>query len=247
MFRAYRTCHGNSINEVIELNIWLTLDCIVCSLYIFLEKWQTLAAAMIALCAAYSANKLIAAQIRQTKDLEDKKIEGLHTAYRASFALTLTKIFRYCQENSKNLKNLHQNIPDASNIKIADLPDTLDTAIERLISTSQNNNLTNLLVSLIRNLQIFDSRMHSLEYDKSNGSMTKQWLETVIRQCVYIHSICGPLMEYARFEDKNVPDHIDWSEYENSLSSLHYHENEFGDLFLEIGRLKLRGKVPDRY
>lgn len=229
------------------MNIWLTLDCIICSLYSFLEKWQTLAAAMIALYAAYNANKLIATQIRQTKDLEDKKIEGLHTAYRASFVLTLTKISRYCQENSKNLKVLHKSISDVPNIKIAELPDTLDTAIERLISTSQNKNLTDLLASLIRNLQIFDSRMHSLKDDIANESMTKWWLETVIRQCVYIHSIYGLLMEYARFEDENVPDHIDWSAYENSLRNLCYHENEFEDLFSEIGRLKLRGKVPDRY
>jgi hypothetical protein len=202
---------------------------------------------MIALCAAYSANKLIAAQIRQTKDLEDKKIEGLHTAYRASFVLTLTKIVLYCRENSVNLKILHKNNPKVHNINIADLPDTLDTSIERLISTSEKQNLTDLLVCLIRNLQIFDSRMLSLKDDISNGSMTKQWLETVIRQCVYIHSICGPLMKYARFEDENVPDHIDWSAYEESLSSLDYYRNEFEDLFLEIGRLKLRGKVPDRY
>ena len=230
------------------MSIWLTLDSIIGSLSIFLEKWQTLAAAMIALFAAYRANKLIAAQIAQMKDLEDKRNEGLHTAYRASLVLTLTKIFRYCKENSITLKTVHQNISYASDIDIPVLPKKFEVAIERVISTSPSKNLTELLISLIRNLQIFDSRIHSLKNHKSNCDLiSEKTVETLIRQCVHIHSICGPLMEYARFRDENVPDHIDWSAYENSISNLDYHRDEFEDLFSEMDRLKSQGKMPDIY
>ena len=249
-YKFVNACYRNEffINEIIELNVWLTLDCTIGSLSSFLEKWQTLAAAMIALCAAYSANKLIAAQIAQTKDLEDKKIEGLHTAYRASLVLTLTKIVRYCKENSNILKTVHQNISEAHTINIAVLPDAFEVAIERVISTSPSKNLTELLITLIRKLQLFDSRMHSLKDHKSNREIiTPTFVETLIRQCVHIHSICDPLMEYARFRDENVPNHIDWSVYDNSISNLDYHRDEFEDLFSEMDRLKSQGKMPDIY
>lgn len=230
------------------MSIWLTLNCVIGSLYSFLEKWQTLAAAMIALCAAYSANKLIATQIAQTKDLEDKKIEGLHTAYRASLVLTLTKIVRYCQENSNRLQIVHKNISDAPYIAIAVLPDAFEAAIEKVISTSPSKNLTELLISLIRNLQIFDSRIHSLKNHRSKCNIiTQRDVETLIRQCVHIYSICEPLMDYARFRDENVPDRIDWSVYENAIGLLDYHKDEFEELFSEMDQLKSQGKLPDIY
>ena len=230
------------------MSAWITLDCILGSFSSFLEKWQTLAAAMIALCAAYKANKLIAAQMAQTKGLEDKKIEGQHTAYRASLVLTLTKIVRYCQVNSITLKTVHQNISYAPDINIPILPEAFEVAIEKVISTSPSKNLTELLISLIRNLQIFDSRIHSLKNHKSNGEIiTQRNIETLIRQCIHIYSICDPLMNYARFRDENVPDHIDWSVYENAMRLLDYHKDEFGELFSEMDRLKLEHKLPDIY
>ena len=54
-------------------------------------------------------------------------------------------------------------------------------------------------------------------------------------------------MKYSRSDDENVPDHIDWSKYEDSRSMLGYYKGEFQSLFVEMNRLKLQGELPDIY
>ena len=234
------------------LSTLIIVKCAICTFVKFLEKWQTLAAAMIALYAAYKANKLIEAQITQAKGLEDKKIEGLHTAYRASLVLTLTKIVKYCRDSSDILKTCHVNISQkimpTPSLKTPNLPESFEVPIERVISTSSKNNVTALLISLIRNLQIFDSRINSMKNHKANGEIiSERNVETLIRQCVHIYSICHPLMEYARFDVEDTECNVGWDVYENTLRILNYHNEEFENLFLEIDRIKKDGKGPDYY
>lgn len=178
----------------------------------FWENWQTLTAAMIALCAS-----TIAMHVVQYK--EKQKFRRSYSAHRAFLSHSLTAIIDYCEVSLQiyydafsQTRNIAQN--GFSDFELDELPSTPDIALRDIFTLMEyaDANLSKRLGAIIKELQVHNSRMKSHFLSSNRRHDLTSVLDINLHHGMYlackIRYLAESLYEFSRFETDEIPENI---------------------------------------
>lgn len=176
---------------------------------LWLQDWQTLAGALLALLAALLHAWMVQRQIRSGERLAAEHRKRRAEACRAALPLSLAAIGRYCEEWApilsdcyKTLRTQADSIPTATST-VPRLPSEVVTELRHLIEHSDSHP-SRAAVSLLSHLQIVDSRLKTLVLGRhsfrTRHHVFTLWHATdAILHLAALHAETSELFNYARF------------------------------------------------
>lgn len=174
----------------------------------WLEKWQTIVAAFIALAGAWLTVRKIREQITQVDRHERGRLERAHQASRATLSLTLSHIATQSLIVMRSLNSLDRKlIGSPEEMKEIDIKLEFGASASDLrdfLMTTDDRRLIGLVHDLLSNIQVFKARMEDF------GASNRTEVEARMLDGAIIHSLAEALFEYARRETDEPPNHVSW-------------------------------------
>ena len=196
----------------------------------WINKWQNLIAAVIAIGAAVLAYRSATQQLAQNDDQERNRRRRKHAAVRAMLPLALSQIIEYAQNSAYALLGLiplcqGETFPE--NSPVADLPqplphDTLKVLAE-FIEYSDDIDAS-LAETMVAWIQIHDSRVRGLirdNQDPAHGAVVvRTHIEGSIIDAASIYAAAAALFEYARRRENRPPTTVIWENVRGALRNM---------------------------
>lgn len=223
-------------------------NCVGTALY----DWQTLVASMIALFAAIWAGRIVKKQIKLSETQEDVRRRQRFRAARSTLPLSLSVMGSYASEMAMRL-SIHQRRVEGE--KLAGLlletvppPDAAIEALERMVEASDIESVNILIRKMLSQVQLVQALSDSLA--RPNFGRFGLFVgnhDPIILRCVIIHAIAGNLLQFARFEQDDLNEEIDWADVESSLLILQLYEEHHSLLFSLFRNMREGGRSPDDF
>jgi len=207
----------------------------------WLQKWQTLAAALVASAAAYIAFRNTSRTLNHSEKLEKNRRNRKHAAVRAVLPLALAQVTG-CAERSAHalnalmLKCVGESLPAKSapdDIVEPLPPDTLKTLAE-LIEYSDTVDV-GIIEATVARIQIHDSRMRSLFQDNHDLSGSRIVLRTEIEgriiDAASIYAGAAAAFDYARRRQGLLPGVLSWDAVRAALRNMRLWDDEYPRLY----------------
>lgn len=177
-----------------------------------LKDWQSLVGGVLAIVAAGVGGLFIVAQTKELRRQENDRRLRRHKAARAVMPLALSATCEYTKNCATVLRQILSSagsggIPTSPDYpSFPDLPRGVVKEFAEIIESSSNEGAT-ALSDLLKDLQIFSSRLRSLSADLSSASsiITAHNIENNIADAAELYAKAETLFEYARGKTESVP------------------------------------------
>lgn len=185
----------------------------------WLRDYQTLVGAVLAISAAWFTVKAARLQVDHLSSLEETKNSDKLRAARSILPFALTKLVQYCETTSSELSDLlysHEQMDQpqsggvfvlsARTFKAAQLPEDVLERIQYVIECAPDD-IARALGALLTNIQIYTSRLESLEEQSTRSVAAVNTSYGVIRMMINIcelHSQASRCFEYGRFKSDSI-------------------------------------------
>ena len=178
----------------------------------WLHQWQDLVAGMLALLGAYWALMGVRQQIEQSEKIEDRRLQRVFEARRATLPFVLSSASTYADDTIRSLAEARRILTGTGNRRLTgqwsppvfpnDVPDDLRAFIE----SSAHAEASQLILELLRQMQILQARIRSLvsEEDIYRVGAKRNVAEYQI-QASKVRQISGALFPFARGETDEIP------------------------------------------
>lgn len=223
---------------IVLITVWLgILGPLPDGILSFLQKWQTLLGALVAIIAAYIAFENTSRSLRHSEDLERRRRSRKHAAVRAVLPLALSQISNYAAKSARALAEIVQKCSDE---KLAPMSvpedlvqpltsETLKTLTE-FIEFSDSVDVR-LIESTVARIQIHDSRLRDLVTENRNPNSYQITIRTEIEGYIVdaaaIYAGAAAVYEYARREQKFLTHTITWENVRSALRDMHFWVDEY--------------------
>lgn len=221
------------------------------NVYKLASEWQTFIAAIIALLAALSMNRIVRSQIQQAERHENDRRRRRYIAARSTLPLLLTEICRYAMDVTNYLRPIHQQLTDSPEAEPGlphppEMPEKLFSPIEHMIEAAEDERVVTHLRKIVSQIQILNSRMTDRLIPRPTRMfVTPREIETNLRQCALIHATAGILFPFARFLSEDVPENLNWDDFNNSLGILDIDSHTYTALHESCKHSQELGQAPD--
>ncbi len=215
-----------------------------------LKEWQTLAAAIVALIAAYIAFGNTTRSLRHTEGVEKHRRSRKHAALRAVLPLALSQVTDYAERSAHALNEL-VNMCDGETLPAMTAPERLVHALpsetlETLADFIEYSDVVDVGVieATVAWVQIHDSRLRGLI--KANRDPAGEHLvlrteiEGVIIDAASIYAGAAAVYDYARRRQAELPHTLSWDAVRGALRNMRFWDDQHPRLFaILIGRENL--------
>lgn len=193
----------------------------------WVNKWQNLIAAVIAMFAAWLAYQSALKQLEQNKQQEHNRRHRKHTSVRAMLPLALSHIMEYAEQSVHKLNALLPQCEGEvlpSNVATQDLMqlvprETLQVLAEFIESADDID--TALVEDMVAWIQIHDSRVRSLVHRSERNSLVlRSNIEGSMVDAASVGASAVALFEYARRRDQQLPTNISWANVRGAFFSM---------------------------
>jgi hypothetical protein len=212
----------------------------------WLHQWQDLVAGLLALLGAYWALMGVRQQIEQSEKIEDRRLQRVYEARRATLPFVLSSAASYAQEAIRSLAAARCILTGTGNRKLTGqwsppvFPSDLPNELREYIESSANADANLLVFELLRQMQTLYARMNSLVSEDRAGKIME--LAEYQIQASKVKQVCGALFPFARGETEEVPDCLLREQVINTIQFIdHLAEDDptflsRRDSFLQAGR-----------
>jgi hypothetical protein len=220
----------------------------------WIDKWQNLIAAVIAIAAAILAYRSATQQIRQNDQQERNRRSKKHASVRAMLPLALSRVAEYAQNSALALNALiplchGEALPRHSPINnlLQPLPhDTLKMLAE-FIEYSDDVN-TSLVENMVAWIQIHDARVRGLIRDHQEPKGTTVILtiniEGWIIDAASIYAAADALFEYGRRRESRPPTNIIWDDVRRALKNIRLWDEDNPGIYQSVERREKNSSGP---
>lgn len=200
-------------------------------LFLWVDDWEAIAAAGLALLAAVVG-------LRWSSNQERSKRQQLQMAARAGLAHALSDISEYLQSSARYVSAVHRTatagvVPTATLANVPpDLPASAISALREVILPSSRTEARPFL-ELLNDLQIQRANLRALPENVADPShiILTQDLEALLARTVIADARMHEMFRYARLEIEHVPNDPTRSVVFNSAGVLKLDDFEFEFLF----------------
>lgn len=222
----------------------------------WLHRWQTLAAAIVAIAAAYIAFTNTRKTILHTERLEQRRRSRKLASIRAIMPIALSQISNYAEQSADALntileKSVDEAIPHLSVPKdlVLSFPTETLKMLAEFIEYSDVHDVS-VIESTVAMIQVHMSRTRSLvegNHDPSeNYVVTRTEVENCIIDAASIYAGAASLFDYARRRTDSVPLTLSWDDVKASLQNLGLFEEENDTLYQSVARHESVSEGPFR-
>jgi hypothetical protein len=223
----------------------------------WLQQWQTLVSAMVALIAAYIAFRNTSRSLQHAERLERHRRSRKHVALRARLSLALAQIMDYttiralaqrADMHTCDGETLPETLPEPVSESIAEgLPSEALITLAEFIEYSETVDVSTL-ESTIALIQIFDSRLHSLvssnRYPLSVRIVPQAELEARIIDAASIYAGAASAFEYARRQRTELPHAVSWDNVKAALRNMNFWDEQYSRLHEILDRSRAESAGP---
>jgi hypothetical protein len=231
---------------IVLLTVWLGVAGPMPSeLLAWLQKWQTLAAASVALFAAYIAFRNTTRSLAQAEKLETFRRSRKHAALRAVLPLALAQVSNYAERSARALNELVGNCTGetlqamtAPESLVQPLPpDTLKTLADFI---EYSNGDVGIIADTVAWIQIHDSRLRGLVEANRDPSQTRVVVRTEIEARIIdaasIYAGATAVFDYARRRESQLPPRLSWDAVGGALRNMRLWDDEHPRLWEILAR-----------
>lgn len=206
----------------------------------WLNRYQALIAALLALLAAGVSVFYLRRQIEVTERQEEDRFARRNAAARAILQISLSAICSYGERSAKDLEDKLTSLPShgyASWTGTSPHIETPESAIEQIKGLIETIDVAhiNAFSDLIGKLQVHDARRENLN---SPNGVSRYNLEHYILDAAEIYSRAGKLFSYARRAEESPTSVVD---VDDVLSAIRILQVEFD------GEIELRQRLSHRF
>lgn len=220
----------------------------------WLQGWQTLTGALVALLAAYIAFRNTKHSLNQAARLENNRRGRKHAAVRAVLPLALAQISGYAERSARALNELlgkctgetlpHRTAPET--LVQSPPTETLKTLAD-FIEYSDTLDVR-VLEATAAWIQIHDSRVRGLFDDnRSAGSghvIVRSEIEGHIIDAASIYAGAASAFDYARRREETLPTELSWDDVRSALRNMRVWEDEYPRVHEALKRREGVAKGP---
>lgn len=223
-----------AVAALAALGVWLFV--VLPSIYLpegaflsWLQRWQTLVSATIAMIAAALAYYNTTRSIRHARQLDSEKRARKHAALRAVLPLALSDITRYAAATVNELKEMiercdREALPKnsaTSGLSDEAVPSKSLDGLAEFIEYSEAMDARLIEITLAR-IQIHQARLQSLLVsDKSAHSVvTRHQLESLVVDAAIIYAGASSFFAYARRAAEHPPMELSWDSVGGALHNM---------------------------
>jgi len=220
----------------------------------WINQWQNLIAAVVAVGAAGLAYHGAMQQLRQNDRQERNRRSKKHAAVRAMLPLALSQVTEYAQKSEFALLALlpqcrGQILPPGSLIQ--GLPqilphETLDVLGE-LVEYSDDVDVS-LVETMVAWIQIYDSRVRGLVRDNADpageATVFRLNIENYLIDAASIYAAAAALFDYGRRRGSRPPDTITWENVRGAFRNMRMWDEEHRDLYKIVEGREQRSRGP---
>ena len=222
---------------------------------LWLHQWQTLAAGLIAIAAAWIGASAINRQIQQSNKHEEERIKRKLKAARVVFPLTLSALCEYSEECARYLNTVHSFCkgdvvqPPASRMPERPvLPSEILTGLT-VMAEAANDDVAGWINKLAARLQVQYARVRSMHSGfftdyRSSRITTAEDIEEYVIDAAKIYASASALFDFARAKTEAAPQTLTWDNISSAVDCIGA-DFEIGDqISATIASRKERGITP---
>lgn len=220
----------------------------------WINDWQNLIAAIIAIGAAGLAYRSATQQLAQNDEQERNRRSRKHASVRAMLPLALSQVIEYAQNSAFALVDLvplcqagglPRNSP--TNNLPQPLPHGTMTVLAEFIEYSDDIDAS-LVETMVAWIQIHDARVRGLIYDNQDPTGTavvvRLNIEGSIIDAASIYSAAAALFEYARRHASEPPIEITWENVRNAFANMRLWDQNHPRLYQIIDQRAVHTSGP---
>jgi hypothetical protein len=207
----------------------------------WLQSWQTLIAAFVAILAAGIAFHNTTRSLRDGERLEMRRRRRKHAALRAVLPLALAQLTDYAERSTHALddllhrctggqlppntapQNLTQQLPSAALKTLTDFIEYSDEADVWILEVT------------VAWIQIHESRLRGLVRDNHNPANRRVILPTEIEarliDAASIYAGAAVVFDYARRLQEQMPSHVSWDSVRSALRNMQFWDDQYPNLY----------------
>lgn len=206
---------------------------------VWLDHWQTLAGAAIALPLAFWAIMVPIVQ-------ERGRLKRRAFALRASLPIRLREIAAFATLAMTSIAACRSR-EGTDKISIATfrppvLPDTLIDGLERTMEALDSHRVNRRLASIIEQLQVLQSRMGEFSEETWDGN----WLDSCLVQAATVYAQAEALFEYGRRRSNKTSRVLAWGDVCKALHLAKIFDVTHPEVYQMIKRYRAAGLDPEK-
>ncbi|MGY4395285.1 hypothetical protein ACVWZA_000446 [Sphingomonas sp. UYAg733] len=204
----------------------------------FADHWQTLIAGILAILAALLGAGLVYHQTRQTRAIEEDRLQRRNAAARSTLPLVLSSIMNYARQVAAGMRQLYLssvgNHIDRDQLLAWDIPTVPqgETAALATVIEAAANDTADVIADLLGHLQVQSGRIREMQANAAAGTpgrrnILKTALEEYLLDVADLHARCELLLDYARREAETVQAKPGAEDLLRALFLMGFHETVF--------------------
>lgn len=205
----------------------------------FVDHWQTMAGALIALPFAFLA--ILAPWL-----IAQQQAKRRFAAARATFPLYLSQVSGYARTAGRRLKDCRTShgvsAAALAAFEAPRLPDGLADRLEKVIEATSNKNAVARIANMVREIQVLEARMAGLADDAPQGD----YVDSMLLDAAIIHAQVDSLFDFARGATNRVAKRITWRSIGTATNIMRINPVQHADFHAMIGRWAARDVDPER-
>lgn len=219
-----------------------------------LQKWQTLAASLVAIIAALIAWYNTTRTLKANAALEVQRRSQKHAALRSVLPLSLSELSGYCASNVRALEDLwgecaEGKLPEALTEKpvFPEVPHETVKSFADFIEYSDKLD-TSLFRSILARLQVSRARTREIEnwIHKPNEEtvILEANIEDYIIDWATIYAEVALVYDYARRKTELIPSDVSWANVRSALRNLRIWDHDIEAIHATVDRREAAGVTP---
>lgn len=209
----------------------------------WINDWQNLIAAIIAIIAAGLAYRNATQQLIQNDRQERNRRSRKHASVRAMLPLALSQIMEYGQRSASALLDLTAQVQgpgfprgSLTNQIPQQLPTETLAVLAEFIEYSDDIDAS-LAETMVAWIQIHDARVRGLVRDNDQagtGIVTRIAIEGSVIDAASIYAAAAALFDYSRRRTSHPPTHVSWNDVRCALSNMRIFDHDHLSLYKMI-------------
>jgi hypothetical protein len=220
----------------------------------WLQSWQTLIAALVAILAAGIAFHNTTRSLREGERLEMRRRRRKHAALRAVLPLALAQLTDYAERSARALDDLlhrctgGQLPPNTAPQSLTQqLPSSALKTLADFIEYSDEADVWILEVTVAW-IQIHESRLRGLVRDNHDPANRRVILPTEIEarliDAASIYAGAAAAFDYARRRQEQMPSHVSWDSVRTALRNMQFWDDQYPNLYAILEEREKRTAGP---
>lgn len=209
---------------------------------VHLEKWQTLAAGLVALLSALVGAWFINRQIRLSETQERERWRRALASTRSILPLTLSSLMEYINNCSRDLKQLRDacvgdHLPVGAAVpEFEAAPLSVAVTLQKLVEVGDDS-IGSYFSDALSALQVLDARIRGLNTAEERAAANALYIEELIWNVCRLHALASCAFDFARRTSENVGSSNEIADqYRPSLRLMGFVEDHYERLFQTVDR-----------